>query len=313
VTQQTVGLEPKPTNGACPPIRVLLKVVAVSQPAATAFQPSDGSPRKPNHYGAMSASLMTTAAVSIDGISKRYRLKRRNVVALDDVTLSIAAGECVAIAGVNGAGKTTLLRCLLDFAQPDAGEIRVFGIDSRRTEARRAIAFLPERFLPSPHLTGAETLAMMAGLQDQTWPRDRVDRALGELEFPAEALDRRMREYSKGMTQKLGLASAILQDKPLMVLDEPMSGLDPQARRFLTGVLARLRAQGTGLIFTSHAPADIERLADRVALLDAGRLLFFGTPADLRSQESAADLESAFLSRIQPGGNPSWSTTNRSI
>jgi ABC-type multidrug transport system ATPase subunit len=167
---------------------------------------------------------MNPPAVSIAGISKRYRLKRRNVVALDDVTLSIAPGECVAIAGVNGAGKTTLLRCLLDFAQPDAGEIRVFGIDSRRTEARRAIAFLPERFLPSPYLTGAETLAMMAGLQDQRWPRDRIDRALGELEFPAEALERRMREYSKGMTQKLGLASAILQDKPLMVLDEPMSG-----------------------------------------------------------------------------------------
>ncbi|MFZ4760119.1 MAG: ABC transporter ATP-binding protein [Burkholderiaceae bacterium] len=247
--------------------------------------------------GLATASLdpLDDAALNARAVTKRYGRARP---ALDRVDLRIEPGECVAIAGVNGAGKTTLLRCLLDFARPDAGSISVFGLDSRDTRARRALAFLPERFLPSPHLTGRETLAMLAALQDQHWSAARIDAALADLEFPREALDTRMRRYSKGMTQKLGLAAAVLQDKPLLVLDEPMSGLDPLARRFLAGVLARLKASGRTLLFTSHAPADIARLADRVALLHAGRLLFAGTPAELCATQHTDDLESAFVARI---------------
>jgi len=249
--------------------------------------------------GVATASLeneRSVSAVDVHGISKCYGRAR---AALSDVSLTVASGECVAVAGVNGAGKTTLLRCLLDFTRPDAGRISIMGTDSRRPESRRALAWLPERFLPSPHLTGRETLSMLAGLQDQHWSAERIAAALAELEFPADALDRRTRLYSKGMMQKLGLASAVLQDKPLLVLDEPMSGLDPMARRFLGGVLSRLRADGKTLVFTSHAPADIERLADRLALLHAGRLLFLGPPAQLCSAHGADDLESAFIACIR--------------
>lgn len=238
----------------------------------------------------------TTAALQFRGVSKRFG---RGRVALNSVSLTVDAGECVAIAGVNGAGKTTLLRCMLDFARADEGTIAIHGVDSRRPEARRALAWLPERFLPSPHLTGRETLAMLAGLQDQHWSDARIDAALGELEFPREALDRRTRLYSKGMMQKLGLAAAVLQDKPLLVLDEPMSGLDPLARRFLADVLGRQRAAGRTLLFTSHAPTDIARLADRLALLHAGRLLFCGPPAQLCAQHRTDDLESAFVACIR--------------
>jgi len=236
------------------------------------------------------------AAIDIRAVSKCFGRARP---ALSDVSLTVAPGECMAVAGVNGAGKTTLLRCLLDFTRPDTGRISIHGTDSRRPEARRALAWLPERFLPSPHLTGRETLSMLAGLQDQHWCGPRIAAALAELEFPADALERRTRLYSKGMMQKLGLASAVLQDKPVLVLDEPMSGLDPLARRFLSGVLSRLRADGRTLIFTSHAPADIERLADRLALLHGGRLLFLGPPAQLREAHGTADLESAFVACIR--------------
>jgi ABC-type multidrug transport system ATPase subunit len=238
------------------------------------------------------ADLVGPPAIRARALTKRWRGGRP---ALDAVSLEVAAGECVAIAGVNGAGKTTLLRCLLDFVRPDSGTASIFGIDVREPRARRALAFLPERFLPSPHLSGRETLAMLAGLQDQRWSDAAIGAALDELEFPREALGRRMRDYSKGMTQKLGLAAAMLQDKPMLVLDEPMSGLDPLARRFLAGLLARRKAEGRTLVFTSHAPTDITRLADRIVLLHAGRLLFSGAPAALCDALGAADLESAFV------------------
>jgi len=264
---------------------------------------ADGAPFDPAR--SLAAAGMATAAIEEAGtgtaievraVCKRYGRSRP---ALSEVSLTVEDGECLAIAGVNGAGKTTLLRCLLDFTRPDSGLISIRGLDSRTPEARRALAWLPERFLPSPHLTGRETLTMLAGLQDQHWRAERIDAALTELEFPAEALDRRTRLYSKGMMQKLGLAAAVLQDKPLLVLDEPMSGLDPMARRFLGGVLSRLHADGRTVVFTSHAPADIERLADRLALLHAGRLLFLGPPAQLCAAHGAADLESAFVACVR--------------
>lgn len=277
--QSPGGLPPSSTEPSPDDVAVLERARAGAGIATAAIDDDAGVP-----------------ALDVLAVTKHFGRAR---TALSAVSLTVAAGECVAIAGINGAGKTTLLKCLLDFARPDAGTIRIHGVDSRRPEARRALAWLPERFLPSPHLTGRETLAMLAGLQGQTWSALRIDAALAELEFPRDALDRRTRLYSKGMMQKLGLAAAVLQDKPMLVLDEPMSGLDPLARRFLAGVLARQRAEGRTLLFTSHAPADIARLADRLALLHAGRLLYFGPPAGLCDAHGTDDLESAFVARIR--------------
>lgn len=273
------GVPPSATEPSADEVAVLERARVTAGLATAAIDDDDGVP-----------------ALDVRAVTKRFGRAR---TALSAVSLTVDPGECVAIAGVNGAGKTTLLKCLLDFARPDAGTISIHGVDSRRPDARRALAWLPERFLPSPHLTGRETLAMLAGLQGQRWSDARIDAALAELEFPREALERRTRLYSKGMMQKLGLAAAVLQDKPMLVLDEPMSGLDPLARRFLAGVLARQRAEGRTLLFTSHAPADITRLADRLALLHDGRLLYFGSPAGLCEAHGTDDLESAFVARIR--------------
>ena len=232
--------------------------------------------------------------MSFQQVGKRYRARS----ALSDITFCVAAGESVAIAGVNGAGKTTLLRCLLDFARADAGSIRVFGVDSRLPQARRHLAFLPERFLPPAHLSGHEVLQWLAGLHGQRWCRDRSAAVFENFALPADALDRTIRQYSKGMTQKLGLAAALSSSKRLLVLDEPMSGLDPQARQFVTRSLLTAREAGAGLLITSHNLTDVARLCSRLALVHDGELRFLGRPEELIEQHRAPDLEAAFLARI---------------
>lgn len=234
------------------------------------------------------------AALRIAGLSKRYRERQ----ALADVTLDVRPGETVAIAGVNGAGKTTLLRCLLDFAHADAGRIELFGVDARIPAARARLAFLPERFVPPQYLSGHEVLTWLAGLHGNRWSREQSAAAFERFAVPMEAMSRPVKHFSKGMTQKLGLAAVLASGKPLRVLDEPMSGLDPQARRFVADALGQVRATGSALLFTSHSMADIDRLCDRVAVVHAGRLRWFGPPADLKAAHGVADLESAFLACI---------------
>lgn len=234
---------------------------------------------------------------------------------LDGVDLALAPGEILGLAGVNGAGKTTLLRCLLDFCAPDSGDIAIFGVPHAQPAARRPLAYLPERFNPPAHLTGAEFLAHVLALHGQRPDPAATHAMLDALELDAAALRLTARHYSKGMTQKLGLAATLLLDKRLYVLDEPASGLDPKARAlFKQAVLAR-RTAGAAVLLTSHALADIGELCDRIAILHAGRIRFAGTPAeciarfaagsagctdsaDAPGMGNAGDLERAFLSAV---------------
>ncbi len=243
----------------------------------------------------MATAAGTASAVSFRHVSKSYR--RHN--ALSDIDFSIRAGEAVAIVGVNGAGKTTLLRCLLDFARPDHGTIEIFGVDSRTPAARRPLAFVPERFQPPAHLTGHEVLQWLAGLQGRDWTRQASEQAFERYSITRDALHRPVRLFSKGMTQKLALAAALMAGKRLLVLDEPMSGLDPQAREFVIRMLEQARDDGTGLLFSSHSLNDVSRLCDRLVMIHGGELRFVGTPAELVADQQATDLDQAFLRRIQ--------------
>ena len=218
---------------------------------------------------------------------------------LDDVSLRIEPGESVALLGPNGAGKTSLLRVVLDFSRADRGSVEVFGVDSREPRARRALAFLPERFSPNPEMSGAEVLSLFARLRGQRLDDAERVRILERLEFPAEALARAVRGYSKGMLQKLGLAAVVLADAPMTVLDEPMSGLDPVARITMRDVLCDLRRDGRTLLFTTHALHDLELLSDRVLVLHGGRLVFDGPVTALRERYDAPDIESAFLACLR--------------
>lgn len=237
---------------------------------------------------------MSDAALHFAQVTKSYS----GVPALSDFTLEVQRGEFFGLVGVNGAGKTTLIKCLLDFCDHDEGEIRIFGAPHRETGSRARLAYLPERFNPPFYLTGRDFLRYMFRLYRTLYEETRVERMFGALDLELSALDRPARAYSKGMTQKLGLAACLLSGKDLYVLDEPTGGLDPKARALLKGELRELKRAGRTVFFTSHALADVAEMCDRMAVLHAGRLRFAGTPQELAGRHGARDLEQAFLACI---------------
>ena len=237
------------------------------------------------------------SALAFRHVSKSFG----GTAALKDFSLEVRAGELFGLVGGNGAGKTTLIKCLLDFTDADSGEIDIFGVSHRLTASRAKLAFLPERFNPPYYLTGRDFLRYMAELYRTPYDETRVAQIFERLDLAPAALDKPARTYSKGMTQKLGLAACLVSGKALYILDEPTSGLDPKARALLKRELHALRESGRTLFFTSHALADVYEICDRMAVLHAGELKFAGTPRELIARESAADLEQAFLASIENG------------
>jgi len=235
------------------------------------------------------------AAISFRGLTKSYA----DAAVLRELVLDIPAGRTFGLVGMNGAGKTTMLKCLLDFCEFDAGDIRIFDVPNRDTRARARLAFLPERFIPPYYLTGEDFLRYMMKLYEHRYAPKDVARLLDELDLAESALAKPVRAFSKGMTQKLGLAACLLSGRELLVLDEPTSGLDPKARALLKSRLQEARAAGRTVFLTSHALADVDELCDQMAVLHQGELRFSGTPAQLRSGYGADTLEQAYLACIE--------------
>jgi ABC-2 type transport system ATP-binding protein len=234
-------------------------------------------------------------ALRFDAVRKRYG----RAAVLQGVTLAVPAGRAFGLAGVNGAGKTTLIKCMLDLAAVDAGTIEIFGVRHRLPASRARIGFLPERFVPPWYLTGRDFLRFMQDLDGRHSSADEIRAMLAALDLDPSALSRPARSYSKGMTQKLGLAACFLARRDLYVLDEPMSGLDPKARACLKDLLAAERARGATLFFTSHALADIESVCDELAILHRGVPYFSGAPRALCDHYGESSLERAFLRCIE--------------
>jgi ABC-2 type transport system ATP-binding protein len=237
---------------------------------------------------------MSDIALRFAQVEKRYA----GVPVVSGFSLEVRRGEFFGLVGVNGAGKTTLIKCLLDFCDADRGAIEIFSVPHTTTAARARIAYLPERFNPPFYLTGRDFLQYMLGLHRTRYVAAEVARIFGALDLDPAALDRPARVYSKGMTQKLGLAACLLSGKDLYVLDEPTGGLDPKARALAKGELVALRRSGRTVFFTSHALADVAEMCDRLAVMHAGRLRFAGTPQELIGRTGAPDLERAFLDCI---------------
>ncbi|MEX2480811.1 MAG: ABC transporter ATP-binding protein [Gammaproteobacteria bacterium] len=237
---------------------------------------------------------MTGALLEFTAVSKRFGA--RNV--LDEVSLEVARGEALGLIGLNGAGKTTLIRGLLDLGRIDSGHINIAGRAHTAPAARAQLAYLPERFNPPWFATGLELLRHLTALHGGRFDAAAAVAEAAALDLDDETLARPAREYSKGMAQKLGLIAAILPGCPLLILDEPMSGLDPKARALVKQRLLALRAAGITLFFSTHLLADVETLCDRVAILHAGRIVWQGTPAALTTDFAAADLETAFFAAI---------------
>jgi len=237
--------------------------------------------------------------VRVTGLEKRYG----EHAVLGGIDLELAAGEALGLVGVNGAGKTTLIKCMLDLCGHDAGGVELFGIPGGEPRARRRLAYVPERFMPPHYLLCSEFLDLVLSLAGSRYERGRARAALAELELDAGVLGQPVRQLSKGMTQKLGLAACFLLERDLYVLDEPMSGLDPASRVAVKSVLRRLTREGRALLITSHVLSDVEELCSSVAVLDAGRIRFRGTPAELCGRYSETQLERAFLRCIRSHGD----------
>ncbi len=215
------------------------------------------------------------AILELDGIHKSFRqgfLGRRARV-LRGVDLSVEPGEVFGLLGHNGAGKSTTMKIALGLLRADAGTVRVFGREGVDRRARARLGWLSEEIGLYPHLDAVEMLRLVGELF--RLPRRRIDARIEELLEAVgltAARHRRIRHYSKGMRQRLGVAAAIFNDPDLLLLDEPYSGLDPVGRRDLRTLLQRLKAQGKTIVLSSHIVPDVEAVCDRVGILSEGRI-----------------------------------------
>lgn len=231
--------------------------------------------------------------LSVSEVSASYGKTR----ILTDIGFTLEEGEVFGLIGLNGAGKTTLIRSILSLGQ-SLGTVEFFGEPNHVASSRRKMIYLPEKFMPAPQLNGWEHLSLLLSYFDQKVDRAKATVIAEGLGFDTEALNRRVRTYSKGMGQKLGLIGAILANVPLMILDEPMSGLDPRSRALLKDRVMEARDSGRTVFFSSHILADIEEICDRIGIIHGGRLIFLGTPSDFVGQHDSPNLERAFLTAI---------------
>nr|VFK56267.1 MAG: ABC-2 type transport system ATP-binding protein [Candidatus Kentron sp. TUN]VFK59569.1 MAG: ABC-2 type transport system ATP-binding protein [Candidatus Kentron sp. TUN]VFK68046.1 MAG: ABC-2 type transport system ATP-binding protein [Candidatus Kentron sp. TUN] len=235
---------------------------------------------------------MAEDALRFINVTKYYGIQ----CVLDGLEFSVRKGESFGLVGINGAGKTTCINSLLDFCDIDGGGMEIFGFPHGETRARTSLAFLPERFLPPYYLTARHFLRYMARLHEHPYREHDVLQMFESLDLTQASLTKPLRDHSKGMARKLGLASCFLSKKPLFVLDEPLSGLDPRARLLVKQHLLNLRlTEAHTLFFSTHLLSDVEEVCDRLGILHEGRLRFIGTPQECRAYYSSNTLEGAFF------------------
>jgi len=263
-----------------------------------------GSHRKPEK--ALAADSMAEhsppLALDIRGLAKAF-----DRPAVDDLDLRVRAGEFYVLLGPNGAGKTTTLRMATGLLQPDCGAIRIFGIDLLRdpVAAKQVMAWLSDEPMIYDRLTPLEYLYFVAGLWrvERGIAEARAHDLLGWLGLAGHAAER-CEGLSKGMRQKVALAGALIHEPRLIILDEPFTGLDAGSARLVKDVLRERVRSGCSVIMTTHILEVAERMADRIGVMAAGKLLTEGTLEDLRRQAGAGNgtLEDTFLALVEPDG-----------
>ena len=237
---------------------------------------------------------MTSRVLEISDVAAGYDGK--NVI--HDITFYIDRGETFGLVGLNGAGKTTLIKTILGLKDQSHGNILVDGQKGGSDAAKKQIAYLPERFDPAWFLNAYEFIDFTLSLYKKKIGRAEVNAMAEAVGLKTAFLSKRAQTYSKGMRQKLGLMTTLLTGCPLLVLDEPMSGLDPLARAQVKELLVTAKAQGRTIFICSHIMSDLEELCARIAVMHEGRIVFIGKPAELLAQTGQSHLERAFLSLV---------------
>ena len=233
--------------------------------------------------------------VSVQNLRKRYR--RRDPWAVDGVTFDLQAGQAFGLLGPNGAGKTSVVKMIAGLLRPDTGTVSLFGSDPGNAVARKDLGFSPEDPDFPKFLRASEVLDYFASLLglDQAERRRRIPETLAFAGLEAER--RQIRQYSKGMKQRLGIAQAILGRPKLLILDEPTADLDPIGRRDVRALIERLKASGVAILLNSHLLSEVELVCDTVAILARGRVLKEGAMAEVVPEGS--NLEDVFVRLVE--------------
>lgn len=226
-----------------------------------------------------------SAVLEFKGVSHTFRSKSKEVQALRDVSFSLTEGEVFGFVGPNGAGKSTTIKVMLDIINDYQGEVCIYGVDAKRAEARQPLAFVPEAPALYEQFTPLEILRMglsMYGIKREdadAWCMQWLERF-----SVAQNAKRRIRELSKGNVQRVALAHAMVVQPKLLVLDEPLSGLDPVGRKDVVDILTEYKQQGGAIFLTSHVLHDVERIADRFGFINKGELLTVRSPRELAAE-----------------------------
>jgi ABC-2 type transport system ATP-binding protein len=228
-------------------------------------------------------------AIHAEHLHRRYGDK----VAVDDVSLQVGVGEVLGVLGTNGAGKTTTVEMIAGIRKPDRGRVSVLGLDPRRDRAR--VRRLLGVQLQEATLHGALTVAELVGLYRTFYPDPRPSGELLELVGLEQQRGVRFERLSGGQQQRLSIALALAGRPRAVILDELTTGLDPRARRRMWTTIEHLRDEGVTILLVSHTMEEVERLCDRVALIDSGRVVATGTPAGLVARTGAENLDDAFV------------------
>lgn len=240
--------------------------------------------------------------IRVNNMSKTYKQGLKNhQKAVDNLSLAVKEGEIFGFLGPNGAGKSTVIKVLMHFLRPSTGTAQINGQPAGDPRARRFVGYLPENPYFYDHLT-AEEILTFGGRAAQMNRKDidcRIDELLERLKL-SHAKKERLRSYSKGMVQRTGLGLALIHSPKICILDEPMSGLDPLGRRLVTDLIEEMRHNRQTVFFSSHILSDIERLCDRVGILNHGRLLYCGRMEEF--VPNPGGLEQSFIQLIEKDG-----------
>lgn len=233
--------------------------------------------------------------IEIKELTKRYE---DGVIALDHVSYTIKPGEIFCLLGANGAGKTTTVNILLDFIPPTSGSASINGYDCNKLplEAKKYVSYVSENVQLYGMFTARQNLAFFAGLAGRkSLTKQDYDDVMRMVGLPERALRMRLKHFSKGMRQKLGIAIALLKDPPSIIMDEPTSGLDPKSAKEFLDQLQRLREQGKAILMTTHDIFRAKMIADRVGIMKQGRLVAVRERQDFKH----ADLEEIYIHEMQ--------------
>ncbi len=232
--------------------------------------------------------MSSDIALSVQSLHAGYH---RNEV-VKDVSFEIKKGEVFGLVGLNGAGKTTLIKTILGLREKFSGDIVL-------QDGKAGFSYLPERFDPPWFLSGFDFIKFSLELYKQKISLSDAREAVEKLSLNSEFLEKRVNSYSKGMRQKLGLIANFLTQAPLLILDEPMSGLDPKARQEVKAIIKETKASNRSVFMSSHILADVAELCDRVAVFHNKTIIFIGTPKEMLKKAGEDDIERAFLKLIE--------------